>query len=267
MRRPLRIVNAGIAAALGLWLTSCGTASELPVNPPPLPHPAQACRTRAVKPPIKVLFLAREAMPDELQGLQYFVRDWGKGQSCFDGRVVTSLFGVNLKPYQVLVVDVSHDERMTTDDAAVVAGFIASGKRAALFAYPMRLHDRTVIDDPFSGLSSSLGAGLTVASGCGDWRYQDMPVQPFTLAGSSYRYENFGGAIFTVHAGGRQRPWANALFCPNDSSPVILELPQGIIAGFSLAYTVSLADDNVRAVQMKELVVDAIHELAVASGL
>jgi hypothetical protein len=214
-----------------------------------------------------VLFLAREAVADELQGLEYFVRDWGKRQSCFDGRVVTSLSGVDLKPYQVLVLDISHDERLTTQDASRVSAFIASGKRAAIFAYPMRLEDRSLIDDPLGGLVGSLGLGLSMASGCGDWHYQEMPVQPFNLSGSSYRYENFGGTIFTVHATGRQRTWAKALFCPHDTSSVILELPQGIVAGFSIAYSVSLADDNVRAVQMKELVVDAVHELAVASGL
>jgi hypothetical protein len=267
MMRRLKLVQAGLLSVLGISLSSCTSAPEMAVSPPPVSHPATACRTRALEPPIKVLFLAREAVADELQGLEYFVRDWGKGQSCFDGRVVTSLSGTDLKPYQVLVVDISHDQRMTTQDATALAGFLAAGKRAAIFAYPMRLKDRSVIDDQLGGLPSSFGVGLSMASGCGDWHYQEMPVQPFNLSGSSYRYENFGGAIFTVHATGPQRTWANTLFCPNDPSPVILELRQLIVAGFSIAYSVSLADDNVRAVQMKELVVDVVHELTVGSGL
>ncbi len=102
---------------------------------------------------------------------------------------------------------------------------------------------------------------LKQAIGCGDWQYSEAPKAPFALGGTSYRYENFGSSIFTVEAHGPQRAWATALFCPAHPGSVMVEVPSGIIAGFSLAYTISLADNNVRAVAMKRLLVDVMNEL------
>ncbi|MDQ6713338.1 MAG: hypothetical protein M3Z28_09155, partial [Candidatus Dormibacteraeota bacterium] len=104
------------------------------------------------------------------------------------------------------------------------------------------------------------------ARGCGDWQYAQAPTAPFNL-GNSYRYENFGSAIFTVSADAPQRHWADGLFCPNDAGAVMIEIPTGIVAGFSFGYSVSLADNNIRATGMKRLVVDTIHALAAAANV
>ena len=245
---------------LGL-LAGCGTTQELAIPAATRSDPAQGCRTSGGA-PIKVLFLAKEAVPDELEGLRYFVDDWGRRQGCFNGTVVTSVKSSELARAAVAVVDISHDEQLSAGDAQALNSFVASGKRIAVFGWPLKLGDRSVIADPLAGVEGSLGGvQFNVARGCGDWQYAQAPTTPFDL-GQSYRYENFGSAIFTVKADARQRSWANSLFCPSDPGPVMIEMPGGIVAGFSFGYSVSLADDNIRATGMKRLVIDTIHALA-----
>lgn len=261
LARPL----AGVLVAVSML--ACGGETELPVTPSPQPDQGAACRA-GISDPVPVMFLAREAVPEELEGFDYFVRDWGSRQKCFKGTLLTSLNGTDLARYRVLVVDISHDQQLKPDDVAAIESFASAGKRIAVFAYPMRLADRTLISAPLGGLEGRLGgAQLALASGCGDWQFSDALKTPFALGGLSYRYENFGSAIFTVRASGPQRPLANAIFCPQDPGPVLLEVPGGVVAGFSLAYTLSLADDNVRSVGMKKMLVDVIELLAASAQL
>ncbi len=268
MRRRRGVAAACLTAFA--FLTACGTAAhEVPVLAPGRPDPAaKTCHANQPSGPPSVIFLAKEAVPDELAGLTYFVQDWGLRQGCFKGKVLTSLNAGDLPANGVLVVDISHDEQLDTEDAAAITAVIAAGKRVAIFGWPLRLSDRSVIAAPLAGSETSFGeVTFTLASGCGDWQYTDAPKTPFELMGASYRYENFGGAIFTVRARGPQRVWAKTLFCPNDPGLVMLEVPAGIVAGFSIAYSVSLADNNIRATGMKELLVDVIHGLVLPASL
>ncbi|GAC1675354.1 MAG: hypothetical protein PVS3B2_17820 [Candidatus Dormibacteraceae bacterium] len=245
-----------LAAACG------GGAAEIPLTPSPAPD-AGSMVCRQAGPPPKALILAKEAVPDELEGVNYFVQDWGNRQGCFDATVVTTLKGANLSNYKVLIVDISHDQVLSADDAAGVQSFIKSGKRAGIFAWPIKLSDETVIKDPLAGAESSLsGAQWKQAHGCGDWKFGDNLKAPFALENTSYRYENFADSIFTVSATGPQRAIASSLFCPQDPGPVVLEVPGGVLAGFSFSYSVAFADNTIRAVGMKRLLVDVMHLLS-----
>ena len=220
-----------------------------------------SCRAAGYRPPT-VLVLAKEAIPEELDGLNYFANDWGLRQGCFHATVVTGGGSLDPKRFGTLIVDVSHDSVLAPEDIALADSFLAAGKRLAVFSWPLRLSDLTVNSDALGDLSGRLGSfSLRQASGCGDWQYSEGPKSPYNLAQTSYRYENFGASIFTVRATGPQRPWASALFCPAHPGSVMIEVPAGLVAGFSMAYTISLADNNVRAVAMKRLFVDVANEL------
>ena len=210
-----------------------------------------------------MVVLAKEVAPEELDGLNYFATDWGLRQGCFRATIVTTGSRIDPSQYRGLIIDVSHDASLTEADVALARSFVSAGRRLAVFGWPLRLSDLTVDPVAISGLTELPGDfTLNQASGCGDWQYTDIPKAPFDLSRTSYRYENFGSTIFTVTAGGPQRTWATALFCAAHPGNVIVEVPAGIIAGFSIAYTISLADNNVRAVAMKRLFVDVVNELA-----
>ena len=255
-----------VAVMLLFLLAGCGTAPEVAIAVATRSDAGQGCRAKGLA-PVKALFVAKEAVPDELEGVRYFVDDWGKRQGCFDGRVVVSARSSDLAQVAVAVVDISHDEQLSPDDAQALEAFISSGKRVAVFGWPLRLRDRSVIPAPLSGLEHSLGGvQFKAARGCGDWQYAEAPATPFDL-GHSYRYENFGSVIFTLEADTSQRPWANSLFCPSHPGPVMIAVPAGAVAGFSFGYSVSLADNNIRATGMKRLVVDTINALAKPASL
>ncbi|GAC1329935.1 MAG: hypothetical protein NVSMB17_06780 [Candidatus Dormibacteria bacterium] len=247
---------------LALATAGCGQAAEIPVVAPRQPSAAQP-QCAAQKNPVNTVFFAREADSSDLSGLDYFVREWGQRQHCFNGVLLTSLKGADLSPYQVMIVDVSHDAVLSAEDAAAIRAFIARGRRIGVFAWPLALKDRSIVPDPLAGLQAELGGvKFGVARDCGDWMYTDAPGAPFPIEQTSYRYENFGSAIFTLSLSGPQRPWANSLFCPGPPQPVMVESPAGIVAGFSVGYSISLADNNVRSVGMKRMLVDAISVLA-----
>lgn len=250
-------------ALVALLAAACGSASaEIPLTPSPAPD-AGSIVCRQAGPPPTALILAKEGVPDELDGVNYFVQDWGNRQGCFKATVVTTLKGTNLANYKILIVDISHDQVLSADDAAGVQAFIKSGKRAAIFAWPIKLSDETVIKDPLAGAEGSLsGASWKQAHGCGDWRFGDFLKAPFSLESTSYRYENFADSIFTISATGPQRVIAKSLFCPGDPGAVVLEVPGGVLAGFSFSYSVAFADNTIRAVGMKRLIVDVMHLLS-----
>lgn len=247
---------------LAAMCAGCGPSAEIAVVPPHQPSAAQPqCAAQATR--VNTVFLAREADASDLSGVDYFAREWGQRQKCFDGLVLTSLKGVDLSPFQVLIVDVGHDASLSADDVSAIKAFIARGRRVGVFAWPMALRDRSVISDPLAGLQDDFGGvSFEVSRNCGDWKYTDAPKAPFPMEQTTYRYENFGSAIFTLHLAVRQRPWAQSLFCRDSPQLVMAEMPAGIVAGFSLGYTISLADNNVRSVGMKRMVVDVIHTLA-----
>ncbi len=129
--------RTGVAAACliaSAFLAACGTAAhEVPVTAPGRPDPAvKTCRANQPGGPPSVIFLAKEAAPDELAGLTYFVQDWGLRQGCFKGTVVTSLNAGDLPANGVLVVDISHDEQLDTEDVAAIAAVIARKSSARL---------------------------------------------------------------------------------------------------------------------------------------
>lgn len=249
-----------LTAALVLAISGCGQV--VAVRPPAPPDQAAGCRV-AGQPPATVLFLVADPVPEEKLGFEWFVRDWGGRARCFDGVMLTSLSNVDLGRYAAIVADVSHDSQLADDDARALTAYVSRGGRAGLFGYPMRLSDRTPITLPFAGAQASLGnARWTMASGCGDWQFGARLSMPFNLDQASYRYENFGGAIFSVSADPPATPLATIIFCDHAGQAAMLESPGGVVAGFSLAYSLSLADDNVRAVGMKRMLIDVIHVLA-----
>lgn len=251
-------------AALLIMNGACGPAPRaIPVRPSPPPHPALgSCELPAPA----VAFLAKESVAEEVDGLNVFVADWGARGHCFDGVVLTTLAGADLSRYRVLIVDVSPGSHIDAADRTAIDAFRASGRRVALFAWPLALPERTVIPRVFGGVESGFGgAELRLLSGCGDWQFGDGPKRPFDLENASYRYENFGDALFAVKVEGPQRVWANSLFC-KDVAPVMIEVPAGIVAGFYLGYTISLADNNVRSIGLKRALVDVIHALAGPGG-
>lgn len=255
---------AGLVLLLAaVAMTAClGFGAESPV-----PGAGQAegaggrCRAAHYSTP-QVVVLAREAAPEDLDGLNYFATDWGNRQGCFRAAVVTASNGIRPAAYRGLVVDVGHDQTLSPADVDLVRAFLASGRRVAVFAWPLRLSGRLVDNSALGEVPALLGATWNPARGCGDWQYTSAPRGPFQIGGTSYRYENFGDALFTVSSKAASRSWANTLFCPKDPGAVVLELPQGFIAGFSFGYTVSLADDNVRAVAMKQMLVDVFESLS-----
>lgn len=265
MRTPWRATSL-LPGIVVLLLSSCdgasGSAGVAVVPPSPPPPAASVCRAAGAT-PVRVAFVAKEAVADELDGLRYFVQDWGARQKCFTGTVLTGLDKADLSSYQVLIVDVSHDRSLSSGDAAALTAFVASGRRVGVFAWPLRLGDGSVLELPLGAAGSAFSTvRYKVARGCGDWQYTSVPATPFSLSRRSYRYENFGSAIFTVTAGAPARVWASTLFCPTDPGDVMVETPAGTVAGFSIAYSVSLADNNVRATAMKQLVVDTIDALS-----
>ena len=242
-----------------LVLSAC--AESATAAKPAAPPAAGVCRASTHHPPA-VLFLAKEAVPEELEGLTYFAEDWGRRQGCFKGTVVSAA-GTDTRGYEALVVDVSHDASLSPGDVATIRSFVQAGKRVALFSWPIRLKDDSVLAESLGQAPSLFGDALLIrAKGCGDWEFSKTAATPFGLEGTSYRYENFAASIFTVKVSGPQRAWAKTLFCPSDPGAVIVEVPNGIVAGFSIGYTVSLADNNVRSVTMKRLLVDVIAALA-----
>ena len=253
-----------LLALLSLALAGCaGFGEEVPLVAAARPDAAAgACRTAGYIAPA-VLLLAKEAVPEELDGLNYFAADWGRRQGCFRATVVTDGAAIDTRRFAAMVIDVSHDARVTAADVNLARAFVDAGKRVALFAWPLRLADLSVDLDALAGLNEALGDfTYRQAAGCGDWQYTGLPRVPFDLAGTSYRYENFGSTVFTITLVGPGRPWATTLFCPAHPGAAMVEVPAGLVAGFSLAYTISLADNNVRAVAMKRLFVDVVNELA-----
>lgn len=250
-----------------LVLAACSSqGAETAVAYPTPPHPGQACHAPGAPKPVSVLFLAKEAAPEELDGLNYFVLDWGAGQGCLNGLVLTSLRNVDPTRYTVLVVDVSHDQYLTADDLAGIRAFAGQGKRVAVFAWPVKLADGSVNADALGSLPELLGTGpLKGVRGCGDWQYGDQLRTPFEMQNTSYRYENFASTIFTVSSGTGQL-LAKTLFCPADTGPVMVETAAGTLAGFYVAYSLSLADNNVRSVGMKRMVIDLVQRLALPSA-
>lgn len=257
-------MKAALLASLAIMLASCaGFGQELPAHISTRSDAASgACQVARYRAPT-VLVLAKESVPEELDGLNYFANDWGLRQGCFRATVVTAGSGLDPHRFKGMIIDVSHDASLSAADVALARSFVSAGERLAVFGWPLRLSDLTVDTDALAGIAGLLGDfALRPASGCGDWQYTDAPRSPFDLGKTSYRYENFGSTIFTVEARGPQRPWANVLFCAAHPGAVMIEVPAGIVAGFSLAYSISLADNNVRAVAMKRLFVDVVNELA-----
>ena len=97
-------------AILAVALASCtGFGRELPTHLPATPDAASgACQLARYRAPT-VLVLAKEAVPEELDGLNYFASDWGVRQGCFHATVVTAGSGLDPSRYQGLIIDVSHD--------------------------------------------------------------------------------------------------------------------------------------------------------------
>lgn len=220
------------------------------------PNPAEACgkgkRVRAI-------FLAYEAVPNELEGLRYFVADWGKTKKCFDGRVVTNSSELQKFDYDVVIVDISRDsavpERFVTD----ISQAVQRGKPVAIFMQPADL--ATGLDSPSRVTPlRRIFPGLTMKRTCANSQFTKATGGPFDLFERSFHYESFVHGVYDVSVADPSTSWAVDL-CKT-SKPTVIRTPRGIVAGFYLAYEVSLADNNAPAITAKRLVVNVIQELA-----
>lgn len=214
--------------------------------------------------PPSVLFLVRQSRPEEVDGLRSFVRQWGAaGYGCFLGSVVTDLARSRPGPGTILALDIGHDESLSIADAAAVARFVAAGGRLAVFAYPWRAAQRTQDPAATDQLTRIVPAvRLSPARGCGDWRYANALARPFPLGGILYRYENFSGLFFTLTTAAPYTVLASPVLCAVTADPVSVALDRTAVSGFSIAYVVSFADNNPRAVDLKKMIVDVISRLS-----
>jgi hypothetical protein len=249
-------------AAVTLLVSTLILRGEPEIAPPTPPMVPLGLPCQLADPP-PVLFLVRESRPEEVDGLRSFVRQWGAGYGCFRGRVVTDLVGSRLDPATVLVLDLGHDEALSAADAASVARFVAGGGRLALFAYPW-LAEQTAQDPAATGQLAQIlpAVRLSPARGCGDWRYANALARPFPLGGILYRYESFSGLFFTVTTAATHTELASPLLCRGSAGPVSVALGRTVASGFSIAYVVSFADNNPRAVDLKKMIVDVVSQLS-----
>ncbi|MDQ6827092.1 MAG: glycoside hydrolase [Candidatus Eremiobacteraeota bacterium] len=220
------------------------------------PDPAAACLTAS---PPRVLFLALEAVPDELQGLRYFVSDWGRNKKCFKGRVVTDSVGIRALNYDILVVDVS--PHMTVSHGAVndIASVVKSRRPVALFMGPASMVTGASAPQAVEAMRKVF-PGLIMTRTCANSQLTKMTGGPFDLNEHSFHYESFVHGVYNLDLSARTAPWAHDL-CKT-GKPTVVRTDRGIIAGFYIAYEVSLADNNTPAITAKRLVVNVIHELA-----
>lgn len=220
------------------------------------PDPAKGCRRAK---PARAIFLAYESVADELEGLRYFVSDWGNAKKCFSGRVVTNSAELRTMDYDVAIVDVSRDmnvpERAVTDIAQV----IQHAKPVALFMQPADF--ATQLDSPRRvAAMRQIFPGLTMNRTCANSQFTKATGGPFDLVERSFHYESFIHGVYNLSASGPTTPWAVDL-CKT-GKPTVIRTAQGLVAGFYLGYEVSLADNNAPAITAKRLVVNVIHELA-----
>lgn len=272
-RRGARI---GLAVSvLALLLAGCAPPQQAPAayrQVPTLPANGAVAETcRSAQPAPRVLLLAMEAHQYLVTGLRYFMRDWGARLGCFSGRVVTpggELDEVRGTAYDVLVVDISHDVAVTPEVAAAVEASADRGTPVALFAQPGLVSDHAPYPEAVAPLSSvfpgmrftrptfpnalQLCNGMTMSEGLND---------PFELQGSNLFYESPFHGVFTVALDPPATALATTMAC-SQGAPTILRHGDRVVAGFTLGYEVSLADNNRQAVTTKEIFVNIVHALA-----
>ncbi len=211
-----------------------------------------------------MIFLAKEAVPAELKAVERFVDVWGTGHSCFAGKVVTGLKGVNLASYRVLIVDISHDAVLDRDDMNAILAFTSSGRRLGLFDYALALSDHSRTNTLLGGETLIGRMDFSLAPGCVDWQYGARLSTPFDLTGETYHYPTEADATLAMRADGPNRVWAT-LSC-QQAGAALLEVPQGLIAGFYMAGALTRGDDDPAGAGMAKLVADIVQSLTQPSA-
>jgi|GEM_PF-5233639 len=219
------------------------------------PNATQACVKAK---PVRALFLAYESRPDELLGLRYFVSDWGNAKNCFSGRVVTDSAALRGSDYDVVVVDVSPDMMVPSTALTDIRNAMRRGKALAVFMQPADSATQRDVPRRIQELRA-LFPGLAMDRTCANSQFTKATGGPFDLFQRSFHYESFIHGVYDVSVAGRSFAWAVDL-CKS-RKPTVLRTPSGLIAGFYIAYEVSLADNNAPAVTAKRLVVNVINEL------
>jgi hypothetical protein len=269
-----RRVGLAVSVAV-LLLAGCTTPPEqAPAAYRQLPElsttGAVADVCRSAQPAPRVLLLAMEVNPDLVTGLRYFMRDWGARLGCFSGRVVTpdgDLDAVRDTGYAVLVVDVSHDVMVTPEAAAAITAAAERGKPVALFAQPGLIGDHSPypaaiapLTSVFPGLRFTRPTSPNPLQICNGMTVAALN-SPFELRGTNLFYESPFHGVFTVALGPPATALATSMAC-NRGAPTIIRHDDRVVAGFTLGYEVSLADNNRQAVTTKEIFVNIVHELA-----
>ncbi|MDQ6823535.1 MAG: hypothetical protein M3Z07_03470, partial [Candidatus Eremiobacteraeota bacterium] len=233
------------------------TESAPPFRPPQMeaPDPAKPCRGTGPR----AVFLAYEAVPDELAGLRYFVSDWGSKKHCFSGRVATNSAELAKSDYDVAIIDVSPDMSVPQNSIDDIANAMRRGKPVAVFVQPANFRTQSDAPDRIAALRR-IFPGLTMTRTCANSQFANVTGGPFDLTDRSFHYESFVHGVYDVGVSGRSTRWALDL-CKT-RKPTVVRTARGIVAGFYLAYEVSLADNNAPAITAKRLVVNVIHELA-----
>lgn len=255
---------APILAPIVCLLVACGTQPGLTqIRPSASLDPlAVSCKQSLQQAPVRVLFLAKEAVPSELAALSRFVSDW-TAAGCLSGRLVTGLKGVDLTPYSVMVVDISHDSILDDVDVTALVDFVHSKRRAAVFDYALRLSDQARTNT-LLGQETQIGRmDFSLAPNCIDWQYGTQLTSPFDLSNLAYHYPAPVNATYAMRADGPNKPWAS-LTCTQGGA-ALLEVPTGAVAGFYAAN--ALAQGGEQAVQMEKLLVDVVERLQQPSAL
>ncbi len=266
------VLTVSVAALL---LTGCAPPQQAPVayrQLPALPLDGAIAETcRSAQPAPRVLLLAMEVNPDLVTGVRYFMRDWGQRLGCFSGRVVTpdgGLDAVRRADYDVLVVDISHDVMVTPEVAAAIEAAIDRGAPVALFAQPGLVSDHApypaaiaALTPVFPGMRFTRPTSPNPLQLCNGMTLSAALDGPFEVSGTNFFYESPFHGVFTVALDPPATALATSLAC-SKGAPTIIRRGDLVVAGFTLGYEVSLADNNRQAVTTKEIFVNIVHALA-----
>jgi hypothetical protein len=254
---------APLLAPIICLLVACGAEPGTTNTPSPSADPlAVSCKQSLQQAPVRVLFLAKEAVQAELAALTQFVNHW-TAAGCFSGKVVTSLKAMDLAAYQVMVVDISHDASLDDADVTGLVDFVHSKRHAAVFDYALRLSDQSRTNT-LLGQETQIGRmDFSLAPACTDWQYGSELISPFDLSNLAYHYPAPANATYAMRADGPSRPWAT-LTCAQ-GGVALLEVPTGAVAGFYGAN--ALAQGGERAGEMEKLVADVVQRLSQPSSL
>lgn len=256
------------AATLGSALRS-GIRLTVPVQPesgqrspalrPPdeaLVQPYAGCSNGANP---RVTFVAFESTSEDVAGLRYFINDWGARHGCFRGRLVLTPQALLRRRADVVVVDIGYGAAVSPVFQSALRRLSRHGIPLAIFAQPALFGSKNNDARAVTSLQAIV-PGVRFERTCANSQIGTELTKPFALTRRSFHDESFAPGVFDVEAPHELGALATDL-CTT-KKPTMIRTPQGVIAGFSLGYEVSLADDNKPAITAKQIAIDTLNLLA-----